>query len=280
MPYLLLTLYLFLFPIHLYADSGPALKSRHVLVLDEKGEVIVSKKADSTTPIASITKLMTAMVVLDAKQNMKQSLTITKRDRDTLKKSGSRLRFGAKLTRKEMLRLALSASENRAAHALARYYPGGEKSFVQAMNKKAKSLGMKKTRFRGPTGLNPGNISTARDLAVMVKAAMKYPFIRKASTTKKVVVRPFRKGKRMEFKITNRLLRDKNSNWDIHLSKTGYIKESGRCLVMNAETAGKTMTIVLLNARYKLTPYKDSNRIRKWLLKNNHDQSDLFEQGV
>ena len=280
MPYLLLTLYLLLFPMHVYAGSGPVLESRHALVLDENGKVIVSKQADSTTPIASITKLMTAMLVLDAKQNMKQVLTITKRDRDTLKKTGSRLRFGAKLTRKEMLRLALSASENRAAHALARYYPDGEKGFVLAMNKKAKALGMKKTRFRGPTGLNPGNISTSRDLAVMVKAAMKYPFIRKASTTNKVVVRPFRKSKRMEFKITNRLLRSKDNKWDIHLSKTGYIKESGHCLVMRAKTANKTMTIVLLNALDKLTPYRDSNRIRKWLLKNSPDKSDWFEHDV
>jgi len=271
MPYILLILIVFLIPLHANAGNGPLLKSRHVLVLDEKGAVIVSKKASSTTPIASITKLMTAMVVLDAKQNMKQVLTITKKDRDTIKKTGSRLRFGAKLTRKEMLRLALSASENRAAHALSRYYPGGEKGFVLAMNKKAKTLGMKKTRFRGPAGLNPGNISTARDLSIMVKAAMKYSFIRKASTTKKVVVRPFKKGKRMEFNITNRLLRSNDSNWDIYLSKTGYINESGRCLVMRAKTADKTMTIVLLNAQGKLTPYGDSNRIRKWLLGNNQE---------
>ncbi len=270
MPYLLLTLFVFLFvPLHANAGSGPVLKSRHVLVLDEKGKVIVSKKANSKSPIASITKLMTAMVVLDAKQSMKQTLTITKADRDTLKKTGSRLKYGAKLTRQDMLRLALSASENRAAHALARYFPGGEKGFVRAMNRKAKALGMKKTRFRGPTGLNPGNISTASDLAIMVDAAMKYSFIRKASTTKKIFVRPFRKGKRMEYKVTNRLLRKDNYNWDIRLSKTGYIKESGRCLVMHAKTAGKTMTIVLLNAQGKLTPYGDSNRIRKWLLRNN-----------
>jgi serine-type D-Ala-D-Ala endopeptidase (penicillin-binding protein 7) len=269
MPYFLLTLLVFFFPQHVDAGNGPLLKSRHALVLDEKGKVIVSKKADSTSPIASITKLMTAMVVLDAKQNMKQTLTVTKADRDTIKKTGSRLRYGARLTRKEMLKLALCASENRAAHALARNYPGGEKGFVRAMNKKAKALGMKKTRFRGPTGLNPGNISTARDLAVMVKAAMKYPFIRKASTSKKVVVRPFKKGKPMEFKVTNRLLRSNDKNWDIHLSKTGYINEAGRCLVMRAKTAGRMLTIVLLKAKSRLTPYKDSNRIRKWLLGSN-----------
>ncbi len=278
MPYLLLTLLVLFFPLHVTAGSAPVVKSRHALVLDENDAVIVSKKADTATPIASITKLMSAMVVLDAKQNLKQVLTITKRDRDTLKKTGSRLKFGAKLTRKEMLRLALSASENRAAHALARNYKGGVKGFVRAMNKKAKALGMKKTRFRGPTGLNPGNISTARDLAIMVNAAMKYPLIRKASTTKRVVVRPFRKGKRMEFKITNRLLRGNDSNWKILLSKTGYINEAGRCLVMRAKTAGKTMTIVLLNALGKLTPYRDSNRIRKWLLGNSKGQLAWHEQ--
>ena len=267
MPHLLLILLVFFTAPSLAATekSQPNLKAKHVLVLDDKGNVLVSKKADSPTPIASITKLMTAMVVLDAKQNMRQKLTITKADRDTLKLTGSRLKYGAKLTRKEMLRIALSASENRAAHALSRYYPGGKRAFIKAMNAKAKALGMSKTRFRDPTGLNPGNISTARDLAVLVNAAMEYRFIRKASTTKKTFVRPFKNKKTMEYWITNRFLRSTNWKWRIYLSKTGYIKEAGRCLVMRANTAGKTMTIVLLNSFGKLTPYGDSNRIRKWL---------------
>ena len=270
MPYFLLFLLFFLVsPSHPLAANGPTLKARHVLVLDEKGEILFSKKADSPTPIASITKLMTAMVVLDGKQNLKKVLTITGADRDKLKNTGSRLKNGAKLTREQMLKIALLASENRAAHALARYYPGGEKAFINAMNAKAQLLGMSNTRFRDPTGLNPGNISTARDLAVMIDAAMNYPLIRKASTTKQINVRPFRKRKAMEYKVTNRLLRNNNYNWTIYLSKTGYINEAGRCLVMRAKTAGKTVTIVLLNAFGKLTPYGDSNRIRKWLLQNN-----------
>ena len=270
MPFILLFLLFFLVaPSHILAANGPNIKARHALVLDEKGEILFSKKADSPTPIASITKLMMAMVVLDAKQNLKKVLTITKADRDKLKNTGSRLRYGARLTREQMLKIALSASDNRAAHVLARYYPGGEKPFINAMNAKAQLLGMSSTHFRDPTGLNPGNISTARDLALMIDAAMNYPFIRKASTTRQINVRPFKKGKALEFKVTNRLLRNNNYNWTIYLSKTGYINEAGRCLVMRAKTAGKTVTIVLLNAFGTLTPYGDSNRIRKWLLQNN-----------
>ena len=270
MPYFIPFLLIFLVaPSHLLAANIPALKARHVLVLDENGQTLFSKKADSPTPIASITKLMMAMVVLDAKQNLNKVLTITKADRDKLKNTGSRLKYGARLTREQMLNIALSASENRAAHVLARYYPGGESAFIKAMNAKAQLLGMNSTHFRDPTGLNPGNISTARDLAVMIDAAMNYPLIRKASTTKQINVSPFGKGKSMKYKVTNRLLRNNNFNWTIYLSKTGYINEAGRCLVMRAKTAGKTVTIVLLNAFGKLTPYGDSNRIRKWLLQNN-----------
>ncbi len=267
MPYFLLFLLFYLaLPAHLLAANGPVLKARHALVMDEYGGTLFSKNADSPTPIASITKLMTAMVVLDGKQNLNKILTITKADRDRLKKTGSRLKYGAKLTREQMLIIALSASENRAAHVLARYYPGGERAFVSGMNAKAQLLGMSNTRFRDPTGLNPGNISTARDLALMVDAAMDYPFIRKASTTKQTYVWPFRNGKAMEYRVTNLLLRNNNYDWTIYLSKTGYIKEAGRCLVMRAKTAGRTVTIVLLNAYGKLTPYGDSSRIREWLL--------------
>jgi D-alanyl-D-alanine endopeptidase (penicillin-binding protein 7) len=267
MPYFLLLLLFYLaVPAPLLAANAPILKARHALVMDEYGGTLFSKNADSQTPIASITKLMTAMVVLDGKQNMNKVLTITKADRDRLKKTGSRLKYGARLTREQMLVIALSASENRAAHVLARYYPGGERAFVSAMNAKAQLLSMSNTRFRDPTGLNPGNISTARDLAMMVDAAMDYPFIRKASTTKQTYVWPFRNGKAMEYNVTNLLLRNNNYDWTIYLSKTGYIKEAGRCLVMRAKTAGRTVTIVLLNAYGKYTTYGDSNRIRKWLL--------------
>lgn len=274
--FLLLLLFFLAVPAHLLAASGLDLKARHALVLDEQGGTLYSKNADSPTPIASITKLMMAMVVLDGKQNLKNVLTITKADRDRLKNTGSRLRYGARLTREQMLVIALSASENRAAHVLARYYPGGERAFISAMNAKAQLLGMSSTRFRDPTGLNPGNVSTARDLAVMIDAAMNYPLIRKASTTKQTYVRPFKKGRGMEYRVTNLLLRNNNYDWTIHLSKTGFINEAGRCLVMRAKTAGETVTIVLLNAFGKLTPYGDSNRIRKWLLQNNSKYAQLY----
>jgi len=250
--------------------ASPRLLSRYALVLDEEGHVLVSKKPDSVASIASVTKLMTAMVALDANPDLDEILTVTADDRDNLKHSFSRLPIGAQLTRRETLMLALSSSENRAAHALSRYYPGGEATFVQAMNQKAAALGMTSSRFRDPTGLNPGNISTARDLALMVQAAAQYPLIREASTTKSMQVRPMAQRKPMQYKVTNRFLRSNNPNWTIYLSKTGFTDEAGRCLVMHAKAAGKTMTIVLLSSTGRQTPYGDSDRIRNWLAKSNH----------
>jgi D-alanyl-D-alanine endopeptidase (penicillin-binding protein 7) len=244
---------------------GPEIHSRHALVLDEDGRVLYTKNAGNRTAIASITKLMTAMVVLDAKQSMKATIKITKADRDDLKNTHSRLAYGAKLSRREMLTIALSSSENRAAHALARYYPGGEAAFIRAMNAKAQLLGMHNTQFRDPTGLNPGNVSTARDLARLVHAALKYPFIRKASTKKQTQVHPF-KGKTLHYRVTNRLIRNEDTNWRVLVSKTGYIREAGRCLVMRAKTGGKLLTIILLKGEGRATPYGDAQRIREWLL--------------
>ncbi|MBU0498914.1 MAG: serine hydrolase [Gammaproteobacteria bacterium] len=272
MRFLLLALCVFLtsegFAAGSSATSAPRLQSRYALVLDEDGKELVSKNPDSVTSIASVTKVMTAMVALDAKPDLDEILTITGEDKDTLKHSFSRMPIGSQLSRRVMLKLALSSSENRAAHALSRYYPGGEQAFIQAMNQKAAALGMTHSRFRDPTGLNPGNISCARDLAIMVQAAMQYPLIREASTTKQMQVRPMAKRKPMQYKVTNRFLRNNSPNWTIYLSKTGYTEEAGRCLVMQAKTAGRTMTIVLLDASGKLTPYGDSDRIRKWLTKS------------
>lgn len=241
------------------------LRSRAALILDHSGRQIYGKGAEQPRPIASITKLMTAMVILDSNLPMQEKLKITKQDRDLLRLTGSRLKYGATLTREQLLRLALMASENRAAAALARTYPGGREAFVAAMNRKARELGMTTSRFADPTGLDAANVASARDLARMVRAAFRYPLIREATTTRSAEVRPYRKRGPLRFGNTNRLLR--NKAWTIELSKTGYINEAGRCLVMQARIAGEPLTIVLLDSFGKLTPFGDSNRIRKWIEK-------------
>jgi len=239
------------------------LKSAAALVLDQNGEEVYSKHVNEPRPIASIAKLMTAMVILDSELDLQEKITITKDDRDLIQLTGSRLKYGAALTRKQMLQLALMSSENRAANALARTWPQGKTAFVAAMNKKAAALGMQASHFKDPAGLDPGNIASAYDTARMVTAAMTYPFIRNATTTRSVSVRPYKGRGELRFNNTNRLL--KNKNWDIRLSKTGYLNESGRCLVMQTEIDGQHLTIVLLNSFGKLTPFGDSNRIRKWI---------------
>ena len=239
------------------------LKSEAALVVDNNGNEIYTKHGDDPQPIASITKLMTAMVILDGKLPMDERISITKADRDLIQLTGSRLGYGATLTRNQMLQLALMASENRAANALARTWPGGESSFVEAMNRKARSLGMQNSRFRDPAGLDPGNVASARDVVKMVKAAMQYPQIRQATTTRSISVYPYKGRGPLTYSNTNRLL--KNKNWTIQLSKTGYLNEAGRCLAMQAEIADQSLVIVLLNSYGKLTPFGDSNRIRQWI---------------
>ncbi len=242
--------------------KNPGLRSTSVLVTStENGKVLYEKNAKAVVPIASITKLMTAMVVLDAKQKMGEKLAVTTDDLDTIKNTGSRLNVGAELSRKDMLCLALMASENRAASALSRHYPGGRKAFVTAMNKKAKELGLSKTHFMEPTGLNSANVSNAHDLANMVAAAHKYRLIRRFTTmaTHAVTLQ----GKKETFRNTNKLVR--KSNWDISLSKTGYIKEAGRCLVMQAKVANRPTIIVLLDSQGSLTRIADAKRIRFWI---------------
>jgi len=239
------------------------LKSAAALVLDQNGEEIYSKHVSEPRPIASITKLMTAIVILDSGVNLQEKIAISKDDRDLIQLTGSRLKYGAALTRKQMLQLALMSSENRAANALARTWPQGKVAFVAAMNKKAEALGMQASHFKDPAGLDPGNVASAHDTAIMVRAAMSYPLIRKATTTRSASVRPYRDRGELRFNNTNRLL--KNKTWDIRLSKTGYLNESGRCLVMQTEIDDQPLTIVLLNSFGKLTPFGDSNRIRKWI---------------
>lgn len=245
-------------------DGQLHLASAKALVLNQDtGEILYAKHTGVATPIASLTKLMTAMVVLDAGQPMDEPITITAADVDTLKGTSSRLPVGTTLTRGEMLQLALMSSENRAASALGHAYPGGFDAFVRAMNAKARALGMLNSRFVEATGLSSRNISTAEDLARMVNAAYEYPEIREVSTAASQAV-PVRGPNHVaEFRNTNVLVR--NGEWDIGLSKTGYISEAGRCLVMQATIAGQPLIIVLLDSAGKLTRIGDAQRIRKWI---------------
>lgn len=240
--------------------------SKALIINQQTGEILYAKNTNTPTPIASVTKLMTAMVVLDAMLPMDEYLTVTSADIDTLKGTGSRLRVGTSLPRGEMLQLALMASENRAASTLGRYYPGGLTAFIQAMNYKAYELGMFNTRFVDPTGLNSGNVSTAEDLARLVNAAYEYPEIRQVSTAPSQEVAVSGNRHRMNFVNTNALVR--KGDWVIGLSKTGFISEAGRCLVMQAEIVGQPLIIVLLDSAGKLTRIGDANRIRKWLEDN------------
>ena len=247
----------------LHADADPlALKSSVALVIDQDThEVLFSKNPLAVLPIASITKLMTGLVVNDAKLPMDEVLTISQDDVDLEKGSRSRLTVGTQLTRGAMLHLALMSSENRAAHALGRYYPGGLTAFVAAMNLKAQALGMASTHYVEPTGLSSKNQSTARDLALLVNEAHHQPLLRELTTSREAAV-PV--GKRMvQFRSTNGLVR--NPQWDIGLQKTGYISEAGRCLVMQAQMAGRKLIMVLLDSNGKYSRIGDAERIRKWL---------------
>jgi D-alanyl-D-alanine endopeptidase (penicillin-binding protein 7) len=243
--------------------SSPKLRSSIALIYDERGQrALYTKNANTVAPIASISKLMTAMVVLDAKMPMDEEISISKQDMDTLKNTHSRMRPGMTLTRGELLKLALMASENRAAAALARTYPGGTEAAVAKMNAKALELGMKDTRFLDPTGLNSGNVSTAQDLVKMVLAAQTYEPIHNATTSSSHLVEPA--GYRpLLYKNTNSLVR--NASWDIGVSKTGYINEAGRCLVMKVTIKQHPLVIVLLDSQGKSTRIGDANRIKKWM---------------
>jgi D-alanyl-D-alanine endopeptidase (penicillin-binding protein 7) len=247
-------------------DPDPArlkLASGNVLVLDAAADrQIYAKAADEVTPIASVTKLMTAMVVLDAQQPLDEALDIDTTDYDYLKHSSSRLRAGTTLSRREMLRLALMSSENRAAASLARHYPGGTQSFVTAMNFKALSLGLTHTHYSDPTGLSPENVSTASDLAKLVQTAADYPLIREFTTTPSYLVETD-SGRTLGFNNSNALV--KKSDWDITLQKTGYIREAGKCVVMMVNIASKPFVIVLLDSLGKYTRIADAQRVKYWL---------------
>ena len=243
--------------------GAPNLKSTSALVLDQSGQrVLYAKNVDRVVPIASLTKLMTALVVLDSGLPLDEPITISKDDRDGLKGTRSRLAVGMTVTRDDLLRLALMASENRAAAALARAYPGGTPAFVAAMNRKAAELGMWHSRFVDGTGLSNGNVSNAQDLSRLVGAAHRHPLIREYTTDTQHTVR-LANGRKMQFSNSNRLVR--NSGWEIGLSKTGYISEAGRCLVMQAQIAATPVIIVLLDSWGYLTRIGDANRIKKWM---------------
>ena len=262
----------------LVADGGPMLKSGGVLVLDPAtGETLYSKNAAEVTPIASITKLMTAMVVLDAKLAPEEPLQITVDDIDHIKNTRSRLPIGSHFRRDDLMRLALMASDNRAASALGRNFPGGLAAFVAAMNAKAAALGLAATHFVDSSGLAPGNVSSAQDLGKLVAAASKYEIISEYSTTEAVNVTLPDSKRKLSFVNTNRLVR--GSDWQIGLSKTGYISESGMCLVMQAMIANQPIVIVLLDSWGRLTRIGDANRIRKWLEKNPGKLASQFRSG-
>ena len=247
-------------------SSRPELSSAAVLVMDESGQPIYAKHTRDRKPIASITKLMTAMVVLDSGASLAEPVTILESDRDELRHSHSRLRIdrAATLTRGEMLAVALMSSDNRAASALGRTaFPGGKPVFVEAMNRKAQALGMTETRFADPTGLNGDNRSTAVDLVKMVRAAVQYPLIRTVTSRGEMVVHPYGDDSTLAYRNTNPLVKD--PNWQVELSKTGFVNEAGHCLVMRAVIGGRRLDIVLLDSAGKRTPMGDSIRLRKWL---------------
>lgn len=244
-------------------DDALDLKSSVALVVDQNtGEVLFSKNPQAVLPIASITKLMTALVVTEAGLSMDERLTVTQYDVDSTAGSRSRLSLGTTLTRGEMLHLSLMSSENRAAHVLGRTHPGGLQVFVHLMNRKASELGMFNTRYVEPTGLSSGNQASAADLSRLVLAAMAHPIIRQLSTSLDAVMPVGARG--MQFHTTNGLVR--NPEWDIGLQKTGYIAAAGRCLVMQAHVAGRSLIMVLLDSAGKYSRIGDAERLRKWLV--------------
>ncbi len=244
------------------SDDPLSLHSSVALVIDQDtSEVLFSKNESAVLPIASLTKLMTGLVVVDANLPMDEMITITSEDVDTYKGSSSRLAVGTRLTRGELMHLALMSSENRAAHALGRTFPGGMDHFVRLMNAKARELGMYDTRYVEPTGLMSQNQSSARDLATLVSVAYQRPLLRELSTSPEYALNV---GNRvLQYRNSNRLVR--NPDWDIGLQKTGYISEAGRCLVMQAEVAGRKLIMVFLDAAASVHRIQDAERVRHWV---------------
>jgi D-alanyl-D-alanine endopeptidase (penicillin-binding protein 7) len=239
------------------------LKARVAYVIDtESDEVLLGKNDDDVRPIASLTKLMTGLIVSEARLPMDDKITITSDDVDRVKHSSSRLQVGTVLTRSEALHLALMSSENRAAHALGRTYPGGLSAFVSAMNNKARQLGMLQTRYVDPTGLSSGNQSSARDLAVLAEAAYTHPLMRKYSTSRGYEIEAA-DGRELTYVNTNRLVRE--GAWKIGLQKTGYISEAGQCLLVQTQVKGRNLIMVFLDSANKITRIRDAEIVKRWL---------------
>lgn len=253
-----------------HSDDPLALASNVAYVVDQdSSKVLFEKNSEVSLPIASITKLMTSLVVVEAKQDLDEIIEITNEDLDREKGTGSRLQVGAKLSRADLLHIALMSSENRAASALGRNYPGGLPAFVNAMNAKAKQLGMNDTSYVDSSGLSSKNVASARDLVKLINAAYQYPLIREYSTDSKYVVTPNPKGRRtLEYGTTNKLVAD--SDWQIGLQKTGYIAEAGRCLVMQAIIEGRAVVMVFLDSKGKYSRLADAGRIKKWIQNTMH----------
>ncbi len=243
--------------------GNPQLASQSALILNSRtGEILYQKNVHSVRPIASITKLVSAMVILDSKPDMNEVLTITDADVDRLKGSSSRLSVGTTATRGELFHVGLMSSENRAIHAMARNYPGGMNAFLAQMNRKVSSLGMSQSRFYDPTGLDPRNVSTANDLALLVKYAKEYPQIKYHSTANSGSITTS-SGTVQKYSNSNMLVRE--GTWNIDLQKTGYIREAGRSMVVSANLQGEPVTIVLLNSPSSLTRANDARSIRTWV---------------
>ena len=242
-----------------------SLRSRVALMVDEREQtVLFDRQADRQRPIASLTKLMTALVIAEAGLPLDEPIEITRHDRDLLRGTRSRLRFGGIFTRGDLLQAALGASDNRAAAALARTFPRGTSAFIAAMNQKARALGMQHTTFADASGLDKRNVSTARDLVLLMSAVREFPLLRNMSTTTNFAVRDLASGREERFVNTNRFVRGRG--WDIELSKTGYTTDAGYCLVMYTQIGSRPVTLVLLDSWGKLSKYGDANRLRDWLV--------------
>jgi D-alanyl-D-alanine endopeptidase (penicillin-binding protein 7) len=247
-------------PNRLFLRSGVAL-----VMDDREGVMLYGRNVDHPRPIASLTKLMTALVILDSGLSLDDTIEVTRADRDRLRGTRSRLPFGGVFSRYDLLRAALGASDNRAAAALGRTYPGGTEAIVEAMNAKAKELGMTQTRYADASGLDNHNISTARDLARLVAEIQKHPMFHVLTTTPSFRITNRASGRELAYHNTNRLVR--RDSWHINLSKTGYTAKAGNCLIMQANIANRPLTIVLLNSWGKYSRYGDAQRINQWLHK-------------
>ena len=240
------------------------LRSTAAIVFDvRENEILLGRNSQKVKPVASLTKLITAMVLIDANLDMDEIITINKADKDRIRYSRSRLRAGMKFTRKDLLYIALAASENRASLALGRTFPGGMQAFVQQMNRKANELGLIQTHFVDPAGLGNDNVSTAEEMIKIVQAAARYSLIREFTTSGRDSIAELKRGRKIEFINTNRLVNRKS--WSINLSKTGFTSEAGNCLVMQTRIKDRPVIIVLLESWGKLSKYGDSNRIKNWL---------------